>query len=105
MMEHSVVITAHAEAQMDRHLSYIVDRLRNPQAAESVYRDFMATARSLSITAESIGASQDAALRERRLKRVNFRSHNYFLLFREDSDTVVITNVYHFRENYIAKLE
>lgn len=105
MKTYRVTVTAHAEAQMDRHLSYIIERLHNPQAAEGVYADFMATARSLATAAGSIGAPRDEALLQRGLKCLNFSRHNCFLLYYIEGDTACITNVFHFRENSVAKLE
>lgn len=39
------------------------------------------------------------------MKRWNFQKHQYFLLFKVEDDAAIVTNVYHFRENYLAKLE
>lgn len=105
MKTYSVVVEPEAKKQMRRHLNYIKNKLKNPQAAESVYQDFLASAGKLSTTAGSIKAPEDEALIKRKLKRRNFDGHEYFMLFKVDGDQVKVTNVFHFRENFIAKLK
>ena len=105
MKTYNVIIEPEAKKQMRRHLSYIKNKLKNPQAAESVYHDFLASVGKLSTTAGSIKESEDEALIKRKLKRKNFDRHEYFVLFRVIGDEVQVTNVFHFRENFIAKLK
>ena len=45
------------------------------------------------------------ALIKRGLKRRNFDRHEYFVLFKVDGDKAKVTNIFHFRENSIAKLK
>lgn len=43
-------------------------------------------------------------LRERGLKRINFRAHNYFMLFRIRDDRVEIIDIFHGSEDFENKL-
>ena len=105
MKTYNVIIEPEAKKQMTQHLSYIKNRLKNPQAAENVYRDFLASVGKLSTTAGSIKEPEDEALIKRGLKRRNFDRHGYFVLFRVVGDAAQVTNVFHFQENFIAKLK
>ena len=105
MNTYSMIVEPEAKKQMRRHLSYIKNKLKNPQAADSVYRDFLASVGKLSTTAGSIKDPEDEALIKRGLKRKNFDRHEYFVLFKVDGNKAKVTNVFHFRENFIAKLK
>ena len=117
MKTYNVIVEPEAKKQMrrhlsyiknklkNRHLSYIKNKLKNPQAADSVYRDFLASVGKLSTIAGSIKEPEDEALIKRGLKRKNFDQHEYFVLFKVDGDKAKVTNVFHFRENFIAKLK
>ena len=94
-----------AKRQLRRHLAYIEKKLKNHQAAESVYQDFLDSSKKLEITADAIKAPEHTELLVRGLKRKNFERHQYFMLFTVIDDTVKITNVFHFREDYIIKLK
>ena len=104
MKTYQVIIEPEAKRQIRRHLFYIKTRLKNPQAAESVYTDFLTSAGKLSTAAGSIKEAEDEELIRRNLKRKNFDRHEYFMLFKVDDGEARVTNVFHFRENYIAKL-
>ena len=99
MKTYNVIVEPEAKKQMRRHLSYI----KNTQAADSVYRDFLASVGKLSTIAGSIKEPEDEALIKRGLKRKNFDQHEYFVLFKVDGDSrvlyryVVDNPCYHFR--------
>ena len=104
MKTYKIIVTPEAKKQMRRHLAYIEKKLKNHQAAERVYQDFLEFSKKLEITAASIKEPEHAELLERGLKRKNFERHQYFMLFTLSDDTVRITNIFHFREDYIVKL-
>lgn len=68
-------------------------------------QDYRETRESLSRIAGSIKEADSEKLRERNLKRINFRRHDYFLLFRIDGEVATVTNVFHFLEDYENKLK
>lgn len=104
MKKYRVVITKQAQADLRGKLAYIRDRLRNPQAVQSVYDDYKLTRKTLGETAETICEPNNMELKRRDLKRINFRTHNYFMLFRFREDRVEITNIFHGSEDFENKL-
>ena len=85
-------------------LAYLRDRLKNPQAVQSVYNDYKLTRRALAELAETIREPDSVELKKRELKPINFRTHNYFMLFRARDDRVEITNIFHGSEDFENKL-
>lgn len=86
-------------------LLYIRDRLKNHQAVQSVYDDYKLTRKTLGDAAETIREPDRNELRKRELKRINFRAHNYFMLFRIRDNRVEITNIFHGSEDFENKLK
>lgn len=84
-------------------LAYIRKKLRNPQAVKNVYADYKLTRKELEEVAGTIHEPDSEVLKLRKLKRINFRSHNYFMLFRLNDDRVEITNIFHDSEDFENK--
>jgi len=92
------------EKKLDKYLGYLINRKKSSQAAQSLLKDFVETRESLEKTAGMIKDPDDEKLRIRNLKRINFRRHSYFLLFRINGDVVEIVTMFHELENYGDKL-
>ena len=104
MKTYHVIQTEEAAEAIHKRVHYLIDRYSNMQAAVSVWEDYKKTRDSLKMVAGSIADPQSQALRERRLKRLNFEAHDYFLLFRIEDETVYVVSVYHFLEDFEKKL-
>ena len=104
MKRYNVKITSDAKRDMDRILAYLSDVLRNGQAVRNVWQDYLDTREALSRTAGLKPDPDSPALRARGLKRIEFRRHDYFLLFKIVGDDVFITNVFHTLEDFERKL-
>lgn len=105
MMKYNVKVTPDAEKDLKAYLTYLYNVKRNPQAVKNVIEDFNETANMLSAVASSIAEPDSEKLKARGLKRINFKRHNYFLLYYIGSDDVVyITNVFHNLEDFENKL-
>ena len=104
MKKFKVVITKQAQADLRGKLAYIRDHLKNPKAAQSVYDDYKLTRSTLEEVADTIREPDSVELKKRDLKRINFRTHNYFMLFRIRDDRVEITNIFHGSEDFENKL-
>ena len=88
-----VIVTPDAENDLRTYLSYLRDVKKSPQSLKSVLEDFRETKNVLSTVARSLQEPESEDLKLRGLKRINFRKHNYFMLYHIDSDNVVyITN-------------
>lgn len=104
MKKYKAVITKQAQTDLRSKLAYIRNRLKNPQAVQSVYNDYKLTRNNLEEVADTIREPDSVELKKRDLKRINFRTHNYFMLFRIQEDRVEITNIFHGSEDYENKL-
>ena len=104
MMKLKVYVTASAKNDLRRYLRYVRNKLKNPSAAESIAEDFRKTKNTLSELAKSIREPESDKLKQRGLKRINFISHDYFLLDRLNGDTVEVTNMFHELEDFENKL-
>ena len=105
MKKYRVVVTSEAREDMAQITAYILSELKNQQAAKSVWNDFICTRKILSTTAGSIKDSDSKILRQRALKRINFRSHNYFMLFYIEGKDAVVTNVFNDLQDYETKID
>ena len=104
MQEYTVRNTPLLEKKLDKYLGYLINRKKSPLSAQSLLKDFVETRESLEKTAGMIKDPDDEKLKIRKLKRINFRRHNYFLLFRTNGDVVEIVTMFHGLENYSDKL-
>lgn len=104
MKKYKTVITKQAQADLRGKLAYIRDRLKNPQAVQSVYDDYKLTRIILEEVVDTIHEPDSVKLKKQDLKRINFRTHNYFMLFRIRDDRVEITNIFHGSEDFENKL-
>ena len=105
MKKYKVVITSEAYNDIRNITAYILKKFKNPQAAKSVMDDFRRTRKTLSATAGSIKDSDSDILRQRSTKRINFRSHSFFMLFYLEDNLAVVTNVFSDSEDFEKKLD
>ncbi|MBR1450688.1 MAG: type II toxin-antitoxin system RelE/ParE family toxin [Lachnospiraceae bacterium] len=104
MKMYSIKVTPDAKADLRKYLSYINNKLKNPQAAKNVADDFIKTKDSLKNLAGSLAEPDSEKLKDRGLKRISFMNHDYFLLYRVKGNRVEITNMFHGSEDYESKL-
>ena len=105
MKQYKVVVTDKAETALDKYIGYLVDVKKNEQAANNLLYDYIETRKELERVAGSIKIPESKKLKERNLKRINFKRHNYFILFRIDDDKAVVVEIFHGLEDYENKLE
>ena len=99
MKRYNVVTTPDADADLKRFFTYILLQLKNEQAAFSFLDDYDETIEILSKNAGMIKESEYKLLRERNLKRINFKRHRYFLLFSLNQDTATVVAIGHFLQD------
>ena len=104
MKSYKVVNTPELEGKIKERVHYIAKELGNPIAAKSVWEDYKETRKALKKAAGSLPDPDSVELKIRGLKRINFRSHDYFLLYRIEGEMVTVTNVFHFKEDFENKL-
>ena len=105
MKQYKVVVTDKAETALDKYIGYLVDVKKNEQAANNLFYDYIETRKELERVAGSIKIPESKKLKERNLKRINFKRHNYFMLFKIDDDKAVVVEIFHGLEDYENKLE
>lgn len=94
-MDYKVIVSKSAEDDLDSFLEYIIFAKQNPDAAESVLEDYYETVCRLATIAGSLPEPESEILKEKGLKRINFRKHNYFALYHIDGQTVFVDKIYH----------
>ena len=105
MKKYRVIVTPDAENDLKAYLAYLRDVKKNTQAVNGVLADFRDTKNELKSVALSLQEPDSEKLKERGLKRINFKKHNYFMLYYiAPTDNVYVTNVFHGLENFEDKL-
>ena len=104
MKRYKVVTTPELEKDVKSRVHYIAKNLGNPLDASRVWDDYKDTRKELKKVAGSLQDPDSIELKIRGLKRINFRSHEYFLLYRIEGETVTVTNIFHFKEDFENKL-
>lgn len=94
-MIYEVMLTANAEDDLDQFVKYLLYVKKNMQAARSLLEDFEETKSSLGLVAHSLAYCLDPRLKEQGYRRINFRFHRYFMLYRIENDTVIVDGIFH----------
>ena len=103
-MAYRVTVSADAYDDLDNILDYLVFVLKNDQAALSVLDDFEKTMDVLKETAGSYGLCSNPKLSRRGYRRINFRKHEYFMLYRIKDGTAVVDKIFHSLQDYESKI-
>lgn len=98
-------VTEDAKKDLRKYSNYLLKIKKSKQAAKNVVEDFRNTRKTLQDVAGSLKEPENQKLKERKLKRINFKKHDYFLLYRIEGDNVFITNMFHNLEDYENKLK
>ena len=103
-MDYKVIVTEDAETDMDRFINYLLFEKKNDQAASNLMDDFEDTIIILTHAAESFKVCENQHLLELGYRRINFKSHRYFMLYRVEDDTVYVDNVFHELQDFENKM-
>lgn len=103
MKRYKVVIVSDAKEDLRRALNYLSNTKQSKQAAKNVKDDFVDTGKTLSVVAGSLKLCDNPKFAERGLRRINFKKHNYFMLYYIEDNTAVVTNIFHGMEDYENK--
>ena len=104
MKKFKVKVSPEAEQELHRRAGYLALARKNPQAARNFMHDYRKTRLTLEDIAGSIREPDSEILKRRNLKRLNFRKMDYFLLFKVEGNTAIITNIFHASEDFENKL-
>lgn len=103
-MTYNIVISEHANEELDNILSYIVYKLQNREAAKAVYSDVLKAYEDLEYMAGSIALCEDPYLAAKGYHKLLLAHHDYVLLFQISENTVYVNGIFHMLENYRDKL-
>ncbi|MCD7841338.1 MAG: type II toxin-antitoxin system RelE/ParE family toxin [Lachnospiraceae bacterium] len=99
-MDYNVIVTSDAENELDCYIQYLLYEKRNEQAAANLLDDFEKTVQALSHVAGSLKPCDDPRLKEHGYKRINFRNHRYFMLFRVEGKEAIVDALFHELQDY-----
>ena len=100
MVSYDVVISPKALSQLNDYVDYIQYTLLNPQAAELVWQDAIATRDQLSKVAGSLGLCRNQTLRDLGYRCIGFKKHKYAMLNTVDGTTAYVDAIYHMQQDY-----
>ncbi|MCC8101517.1 MAG: type II toxin-antitoxin system RelE/ParE family toxin [Clostridiales bacterium] len=72
----------------------------NPTAAENVYDDAIETGAKLSAVAGSLKLSENKRLRRYGYRTINFRRHQYVMVYRIVGQTAYVDGIFHQKQDY-----
>ncbi|MCD8015697.1 MAG: type II toxin-antitoxin system RelE/ParE family toxin [Lachnospiraceae bacterium] len=103
-MDYKVIVTMDAENDLNEYIRYLLFEKRNEQAAGNLMDDFEETVQVLSRAAGSLKPCENPGLKQRGYKRINFRSHRYFMLFRLEGNDAIVDAIFHELQDYENKM-
>ena len=103
-MPYRLVVPAQTNAQIDTCIAYIVQVLRNPDAARAVLDDITQTYERLEHFPAAFPLCDDAYLRAKTYRKITLSHHNYVFIYRIEGNIVYLVGFFHMRENYREKL-
>ena len=103
-MDYKIVLMRDAAEDIERFVAYLLFEKKSEQAARNLLNDFEATKASLTNVAGSLKLCDNSELRELGYRRINFLSHQYFMLYRIENDTVYVDNIFHELQDYENKM-
>lgn len=105
-MRYKVVIAKRAEELINSAINYIINNLKNAQAAENMLLEVEYILGNLETNPMMYSYSEDPYLIERGYRRATISQYNYVLIYRIDLETkvVYIAGFFHNLEAYQSKL-
>ena len=103
-MRYKRIVPAYMDAQIDVCVAYIVQTLRNFDAARSILDDIAAVYERLEHLPKATPLCRDTYLRAKEYRKIALPHHNYLLIYRVAAQTVYIVGVFHILENDREKL-
>ena len=104
-MDYNIIITENAENELDRYIRYLLFEIRSEQAARNLLADFEETVQMLKSVAGSLKTCENRRLKEQGYKRIKFKRHGYFMLFRVEENDVIVAALFHELQDYENKIE
>ena len=103
-MAYKVVVTNDAKENMQEYIEYILYEKKNQQAAGSLLDDFEYTKDILAEVAGSLKLCDNEKLRSLGYRRISFKFHRYFMLYRVEDTTGYIDGIFHELQDFENKI-
>ena len=103
-MVYSLIISKHAEEQLDDIIRYVAMDLNNPGAAARILDDFETAYNDLAAFAGVFPICQDPYLSSKEYHKYLLQHHDYLILYRINGNSVEVSGIFHTRENYAERL-
>ena len=104
-MAYHLIITERADELIDRLTAYLVNNLKNPDAASHFLDELEAIYDRLQDNPYQFSESKDEYLFLRGYREALFLEMNYRVVFRTDEQSVYILGVFHTLEDYGRKVD
>ena len=104
-MAYNLIISERADELVDRLVAYLVNHLKNPDAASHFLDELEAIYNRLEENPFQFAESKDEYLFMRGYRDAHFREMNYHVVFRVAEQSVYVLGVFHTLEDYVRKLD
>ena len=103
-MAYKIIITERADELIDARVYYIINKLKNPQAAGHLLDGIDTIYDRLEENPYQFSDSKDSFLRSRRYREAIVPEMNYKLIFHIDDKVVYVVGLFHDLEDYPSKI-
>ena len=104
-MAYNLIVTQRADELIDRLTAYLVNNLKNPDAASHFLDELETIYNRLEENPFQFAECKDEYLFIRGYRNALFQEMNYHVVFRIDELSVYILGVFHTLEDYARKLD
>ena len=99
-MAYKVIILPPAKRNLKRYIQYTAIVLHNKEAALSIRNDALKTRERLSEIADVLPLCTDPTLAQLGYRKISFRKHEFFMIYRIEGNTVMVESMYHELQDY-----
>ena len=103
-MGYKLIISVEAKKHLDNIISYIVFRLKNPEAALLLLDSVNKAYSDIETFPEAWALCNDSFLSDKGYRKYVLPNHNYVILYRVSGEFVKISGIFHVREDYSKTL-
>ncbi|MCR4720694.1 MAG: type II toxin-antitoxin system RelE/ParE family toxin [Lachnospiraceae bacterium] len=103
-MAYNLIITERCEELIDQSIIYVIDKLKNPDAAQHLLDEIDKVYARLESNPFQFNPSKDPGLRNRGYSEALICAMEYRIVFRIDGNIVFLVGFYHILENYVSKV-
>lgn len=104
-MAYNLIVTDRADELIDDSVCYLIDKLKNPDAAKHLLDGIDKIYDRLEENPFQFPESPDDYLKRRRYREALVPEMSYRIVFRVEEPDVYIVGVFHELENHTAKIE